>query len=70
MASEEIYNHIKVNDEIITGGQPTAQQLTSLVAVGFSTIIYLATVDPGRSLANVAELIRSLGMTYYHIPVD
>lgn len=70
MSAEDIYNYIKVNDEIITGGQPTAEQLESLAAEGFATVVNLATVDPNRSPANEAELVRSLGITYYHIPVD
>ena len=70
MASEELYNYIKVNDEIITSGQPTAEQLASLGTEGFSTVINLATFDPGRSPANEAELIRAQGIAYYHIPVD
>ncbi len=70
MASEDIYNYIKVSDEIVTAGQPTAEQLKSLAAEGFSAVVNLATVDPARSPANEADLIRSLGITYYHIPVD
>jgi protein tyrosine phosphatase (PTP) superfamily phosphohydrolase (DUF442 family) len=70
MASEEIYNYIKVSDEIVTAGQPTAEQLKSLAAEGFSAVVNLATVDPARSPANEADLIRSQGITYYHIPVD
>ena len=70
MAAEELYNYIKVSDEIVTAGQPTAEQLKSLAAEGFSTVINLATVDPPRAPANEAELVRAQGLTYYHIPVD
>ena len=70
MAAEELYNYIKVSDEIVTAGQPTAEQLKSLAAEGFSTVINLATVDPARAPANEAELVRAQGLTYYHIPVD
>ena len=70
MASEDIYNYIKVSDEIVTGGQPTAEQLKTLAAEGFSAVINLATGDSARSPANEAELVRSQGLAYYHIPVD
>lgn len=70
MSSETIYNYIKVNDEIITGGQPTADQLRSLAAEGFTTVINLATMEPPHSLEGEAELVRTLGMDYYHIPVE
>jgi uncharacterized protein (TIGR01244 family) len=70
MASADIYNYIKVDEEIVTGGQPTAQQLESLAAEGFKGVINLAPVDPERSPANEGELLRSHGLAYYHIPVD
>ena len=69
MSSEEIYNYRKVNDRLITGGQPTEDQLKSAAAEGFNTVINLATLNPPRSLADEAGLVRSLGMAYYHIPV-
>lgn len=70
MAVEDIYHYIKVSDEIVTAGQPTAEQLESLAAEGFSTVVNLATVDPERAPVNEADLLRSLGITYYHIPVE
>jgi protein tyrosine phosphatase (PTP) superfamily phosphohydrolase (DUF442 family) len=70
MSSNEIYNYIKVSEEIVTGGQPTADQLRSLAAEGFTTVINLATIDPPHSLENEAGLVKALGMNYYHIPVE
>ncbi len=70
MSTTEIYNYIKVTDQIITGGQPTADQLRSAAAQGFTAVINLATIDPDRALEDEAGLVRSLGMVYYHIPVD
>ena len=70
MGSEEIYNSIKVNEEIITAGQPTAAQLVSLAGEGFVTVINLATNDPQYSLPDEAGTVRSLDIIYHHIPVD
>ena len=70
MGSEEIYNCIKVNEEIFTAGQPTAEQLLSLAGEGFVTVINLATYDPDYSLADEEGLVRSLDIIYHHIPVD
>lgn len=70
MSTSEIYNYIKVNDQLITGGQPTADQLRSAAAEGFVTVINLATINPRYSLEDEAGLVDSLGMTYFHIPVD
>jgi uncharacterized protein (TIGR01244 family) len=70
MSTEEIYNYRKVNDQLITGGQPTAEQLKSAAQNGFKTVINLATFNPQRSLEDEAGLVQSLGMTYHHIPVE
>lgn len=70
MSTSDIYNYIKVNDQLITGGQPTADQLIEAASEGFATVINLATVDPRYSLEDEAGLVDSLGMLYYHIPVE
>jgi protein tyrosine phosphatase (PTP) superfamily phosphohydrolase (DUF442 family) len=69
MGTETIYNYRKVNDQCITGGQPTAEQLRSAAEEGFHTVINLAPIDPRRSLDDEAGLVQSLGMRYHHIPV-
>jgi uncharacterized protein (TIGR01244 family) len=69
MRAADIYNYRQVNDRISTGGQPTEEQFSAAAAEGFTTVINLATIDPDRSLADEGGLVRSLGMTYHHIPV-
>lgn len=69
MGIQEIYNYRYVNDQIITGGQPTEEQLQAAAREGFKVVINLSTLDDSRALPNEAELVRSLGMAYYHIPV-
>ena len=70
MSTADIYNSIKVNDQLTTGGQPTAEQLEAAAAEGFDSVINLATYSPGHSLEDEAGLVRSLGMAYYAIPVE
>jgi uncharacterized protein (TIGR01244 family) len=70
MSTEAIYHYLKVDDQLITGGQPTEEQLKSAAAEGFRTVINLATINPRYSLKDEAGLVQSLGMTYYHIPVE
>lgn len=70
MSTQEIYNYRKVDDRLITGGQPSEEQLKSAAAEGVKTVINLATINPRYSLEDEEGLVRSLGMTYYHIPVD
>ncbi len=69
MSTEDIYNFRRVSDRISTGGQPTEEQLRSAAAEGFTTIINLATINPGRSLEDEDGLVHALGLTYHHIPV-
>jgi protein tyrosine phosphatase (PTP) superfamily phosphohydrolase (DUF442 family) len=70
MSTQEIYNYRKVNDHLITGGQPTVEQLKSAADEGVRTVINLATFNPQHSLEDEAGLVRSLGMAYHHIPVE
>jgi protein tyrosine phosphatase (PTP) superfamily phosphohydrolase (DUF442 family) len=70
VGTQDIYNYRRVNDQLITGGQPSEGQIKSAADEGVTTVINLATLNPQSSLPDEAELVRSLGMTYYHIPVD
>lgn len=70
MTTEAIYNYRKVDEQIIAGGQPTEEQLRAAASEGVVTVINLATFTPGHSLEDEAGLVRALGMTYIHIPVD
>jgi len=69
MSTNDIYNYRSVNDRISTGGQPTREQLRSAADEGFTTVVNLATGDARFSLDDEAELARTLGMAYHHIPV-
>ena len=69
MSVDEIYNAIQVNEHLLTGGQPTEDQLKAASTGGFTCVINLAPLEPGRALADEAGLIRSLNMNYIHIPV-
>lgn len=70
MSVQEIYQFRKVSDNLITGGQPTREQLASAAAEGFEIVINLATDHSIPFLEGEDELVRSLGMTYIHIPVE
>ena len=70
MSTQDICNYRKVDDQISTGGQPTKEQLQAAAEVGFKAVINLATYNPQNSLADEDELVHSLDMTYFAIPVD
>jgi len=69
MSVDEIYNAIQVNEQLLTSGQPTEDQLRAASANGFARVINLAPFEQGRSLPDEAGLVRSLNMTYVNIPV-
>jgi uncharacterized protein (TIGR01244 family) len=69
LSVDEIYNAIQVHEGLLTGGQPTEDQLRAVAADGFARVINLAPVEPGRSLPDEAGLVQSLKMSYIHIPV-
>lgn len=70
MALEEIRNFVSVSDDLNTAGQPTADQLRDVAASGCDVVVNLGLLDPRYCLEDEAGLVRSLGMTYHHIPVD
>ena len=52
-----------------TGGQPTEEQLASVKAAGFETVINLALPTSTGALPDEAGLVNGLGMEYVPIPV-
>ena len=69
MGDDKMYNAVIVDEQTLTAGQPTEDQLRSAAADGYANVINLATLDPGKALPDEAGLVRSLGMAYFHIPV-
>jgi len=70
MSVEDIYHYRKVDEQLITGGQPTEEQLRAVAEQGFQTVINLAPINPRYSLDDEPGLVQALGMHYHHIPVD
>ena len=69
MNTQAIYNYRQVNDHLITGGQPNAEQLKAAAEEGYTTVVNLAPTNPQASMEDEEGLVHSLGMAYYHIPV-
>lgn len=66
-----IYNLRVVNDRLATSGQPSVAQLGAIAEAGYTTVINLALHDdPRYALPDEAATVRSLAMTYVHIPVQ
>lgn len=80
-AEEAIRNFLRINDQICTGGQPTAEQLEKLKAEGVRAILNLrrptekeTPLASGERLPYDAEAeaaeAKRLGLRYFNIPVD
>jgi uncharacterized protein (TIGR01244 family) len=68
--TQTIYNYRKVDDQLITAGQPTEAQLRAAAAEGFKHVINLAPTSSRNALPDEAGVVRAAGMTYHYIPVD
>ncbi len=69
MGTQEIYNFKRINERIMTGGQPTEAQLAAAASEGVQTVINLATFNPDHSLPDEEGVVKSLGMNYIPIPI-
>jgi protein tyrosine phosphatase (PTP) superfamily phosphohydrolase (DUF442 family) len=69
MSTEDITNFIRVDERVLTAGQPTEAQFRDAAAEGVQVVINLGTLNPRYALANEAGLVRSLGLEYHHLPV-
>jgi protein tyrosine phosphatase (PTP) superfamily phosphohydrolase (DUF442 family) len=70
MATSEIYNYRKVDDRLITAGQPRTEHFRDAASEGFEAVINLAPYDKRYSIDDEPGLVASLGMAYVHIPID
>jgi protein tyrosine phosphatase (PTP) superfamily phosphohydrolase (DUF442 family) len=69
MGLEDIRNFIRFSDTLLTGGQPTEEQLAEAAEAGVQAVINLALSTSDNALPDEAAAVRSLGMEYIHIPV-
>ena len=66
-----VYAFRAVDELLCSSGQPTTKQLQEIADAGFKVVINLAMHnDPRYSLPDEAGTVKSLGMTYVHIPVE
>jgi uncharacterized protein (TIGR01244 family) len=65
-----IYNYRKVDERVVTAGQPREEHLRAAAKEGFKHVINLAPTSSRNALPDEAGVVRSLGMEYHYIPVD
>lgn len=67
---ENILNYIKINELISTSGQPSVEQFKQISNDGFEVVINLALYNASNAIENEDKVVTTLGMSYFHIPVD
>ena len=67
---EDIRNYLALTEKLSSSGMPTAEQLSSVAETGIRVVVNLATASSAGAIPNEKELVESLGMTYFNIPVD
>jgi hypothetical protein len=65
----DIKNFIRIDDDIGTAGQPTAQQFQAVRDAGYEAVVNLLPSEQDNALKDEDALIRELGMEYHYIPV-
>ncbi|MGB3310201.1 MAG: protein tyrosine phosphatase family protein [Nodosilinea sp.] len=65
----EIRNYLALSPTLATAGQPTAEQFESLAQAGYTVVINLALSTSDHAILSEAEVVKSLGMKHFHIPV-
>lgn len=67
---ENIFNYLKISNQIATGGQPTEEQLALIKNAGYETVINLALPTSENALPDERKSVEFLGMKYINIPID
>ncbi|MBT3427697.1 MAG: phosphatase [Gammaproteobacteria bacterium] len=65
----QIYNFLRINDNLISSGQVTAEQTQLLKPAGVKLVVNLATPDKANDYADEAYLVTQQGISYLQIPV-
>src|ERR1043165_6474736 len=69
MAADAIPNYKLMRPGVATGGQPSAETLGKLKALGFKTIVNLRTPGEDPIVDQEAKAVGEQGLTYVAVPV-
>ena len=66
---EDINHFYEISDQLATADQPTQQDMVTIAKAGYQVVINLGLTDGEYALTNEEDIVKSLGMKYFHIPV-
>ena len=67
---QKILNCIKINELIVTSGQPKVEEFEIIAKDGFEVVINLSMYKTSNSIENENKIVTDLNMSYFHIPVN
>ena len=66
---DTLLNFHQSTECIGTAGQPTREQLQQIAEHGYTSVINLAMPNSDNAIPEEGNIVSSLGMSYFHIPV-
>lgn len=62
-------NQVEISAQLVTSGQPTAEELASLGAQGYGAVIYLAPPTVPDAVPDEALIVGRQGLIYVNLPI-
>ena len=66
---DQLLNFCQLAENIATAGQPTKEQFRAIADQGYVNVVNLAMHDSNNAIKDEGNLVASLGMSYFHLPV-
>jgi protein tyrosine phosphatase (PTP) superfamily phosphohydrolase (DUF442 family) len=63
-------NLVPISPRLVTSGQPSAEQLGQLAAMGFGAVIYLAPLTVSGAVRDEAQIVGRQGLAFVNIPIE
>ena len=68
MHIQDITNFLEIKPWLGTAGMPTSDQLEIITAAGYQSVINLALNQSPGAIPEEEQVVRQVGMKYFHIP--
>ena len=62
-------NLVEISPQLVTSGQPSAEMLSNLKALGFDAVIYLAPPTVADAVRDEQLIVARQGLTFVNIPI-
>ncbi len=69
MPLNDIFHFVQNTNNIASSGQPQASEFELIAQAKYKHVVNIAMHDSDEAIANEGQIVSSLGMDYYHLPV-